>query len=139
MTVLNEIEDAKKVYEYVSKLPYVGKIIMVGHSQGGVVTAMTSAQLGADKVSAIDLLAPAAALREDNLRGNLFGVPFDAKNPPEKTFIKPLNFTVGKDYVITGQNLPIYETARTYEGQALIIHGTGDVIVPYTYGKRFYD
>ena len=42
MTVLNEIEDAKKVYEYVCRLPYVDGVAMVGHSQGGVVTAMTA-------------------------------------------------------------------------------------------------
>ena len=48
-------------------------------------------------------------------------------------------YTIGRQYVKTAQELPIYETARTYDGQALIIHGKADNIVPYTYGKRFYD
>lgn len=139
MTVVNEIEDAKRVYEYVSKLPYVGKIAMVGHSQGGVVTAMTSAQLGSDKICATALLAPAAVLRDNLLVGYVFGNTFDPLNPPEKFIIPHIPYTLGKNYIVSGQSLPIYETARTYEGQTLIIHGKTDIIVPYTYGKRFYD
>ena len=42
MTVLNEIEDAKKVYAYVRLLPDVTNISIAGHSQGGVVTSMTA-------------------------------------------------------------------------------------------------
>jgi pimeloyl-ACP methyl ester carboxylesterase len=34
--------------------------------------------------------------------------------------------------------LPIYETSAKYDGPALIIHGTGDRVVPYTYGERFH-
>ena len=36
MTVLNEIEDAKAVYDYAGKLPGVTGIALAGHSQGGV-------------------------------------------------------------------------------------------------------
>ena len=45
MTVPNEIEDAKKVVNYVSDLRYVSSLAIVGHSQGGVVAAMTAGQL----------------------------------------------------------------------------------------------
>ena len=64
MTVLNEIEDAKCILRYASSLPWVSKIAMGGHSQGGVVTAMTSGQLVAQadkdikKIQAVVLLAP---------------------------------------------------------------------------------
>ncbi|MBQ4431989.1 MAG: alpha/beta hydrolase, partial [Synergistaceae bacterium] len=40
MTVLNEIEDAKQVYEYVRDLRYVSDVSISGHSQGGVVSSM---------------------------------------------------------------------------------------------------
>ena len=50
MTVLNEIEDAKKVYDYAAKLPNVISISLAGHSQGGVVASMTAGLLGTDKV-----------------------------------------------------------------------------------------
>ena len=45
MTVPNEIVDARKVVEYVSDLRYVSSLAIVGHSQGGVVAAMTAGQL----------------------------------------------------------------------------------------------
>lgn len=41
MTVPNEIVDTKHVLEYVEHLDYVNRIALAGHSQGGVVAAMT--------------------------------------------------------------------------------------------------
>ena len=40
MTVLNEIEDANAILNYVKTDPHVRNIYLVGHSQGGVVTSM---------------------------------------------------------------------------------------------------
>lgn len=45
---------------------------------------------------------------------------------------------MGHDYIATAQTLPIYETAKEYKGAVLVIHGTWDVIVPYTYGERYH-
>ena len=139
MTVLNEIEDAKKVYEYVSTLPEVTSISIAGHSQGGVVTSMVAGQLGTDKVKCIALLAPAAVLREDAIRGMLQDVQYDSLNPPEYILIKSPHgdFKVGRNYVKVAQTLPIYETAIAFQGPACLIHGTGDIVVPYTYSLRY--
>ena len=136
MTVLNEIEDAKKVFDYASKLPNVTSISIAGHSQGGVVASMVAGELGAKKIKAVVLLAPAAVLRDDSLRGNLFGTKYDALNPPE--FVEIFGgHKVGRDYILTAQTLPIFETAEKFTGPALMIHGTGDVIVPYTYSLSY--
>lgn len=138
MTVPNEISDAKKVFNYARSLPNVTSISIAGHSQGGVVASMVAGELGAKKIKAVVLMAPAAVLRDDSLRGNLFGKNFDALNPP--AFVE-LNlekiWRVGHDYVVTAQTLPIYETAEKFTGPALMIHGTGDVIVPYTYSLSY--
>ena len=131
MTVLNEIEDAKKVYNYVSKLPEVTSISIAGHSQGGVVTSMLAGELGTDKVKSIALMAPAAIIREDAIRGNFFNITFDSLNPPEYVEIFG-GHKIGRNYIITAQTLPIYETAEKYQGSAFMIHGTGDILVPYT-------
>ena len=40
MTVLNEIEDANAILNYVKTDPHVRNIYLVGHSQGGVVASM---------------------------------------------------------------------------------------------------
>ena len=139
MTVLNEIEDAKKVFDYASKLPNVTSISIAGHSQGGVVASMVAGELGAKKIKAVVLMAPAAVLRDDSIRGNLFGVKYDSLNPPEyvEIFTPHGTFKVGRNYILTAQTLPIYETAEKFTGPALMIHGTGDVVVPYTYSLSY--
>ena len=138
MTVPNEIEDAKCVYEYVASLPFAGDIAYTGHSQGGVVAAMTSGDLGADKVKCVVLLAPAAVLRDDAIRGSTMGARYNPLDPPEEI---PLfgGLKLGGEYIRTAFSLPIYETAKKYTGPGCIIHGTGDQVVPYTYGERFHE
>ena len=139
MTVLNEIEDAKKVYDFASKLPNVTSISIAGHSQGGVVASMVAGELGANKIKAVVLMAPAAVLRDDAIRGNLMGKTYDALNPPEYVEISTPHgsYKVGRNYIQTAQVLPIYETAEKFTGAALMIHGTGDVVVPYTYSLSY--
>ena len=140
MTVLNEIEDAKHVYAYVRDLPGVTSVSMAGHSQGGVVTSMVAGQLGADRIKCIALMAPAAVLREDALRGNIFTEHYDAVNPPEYVEIDHRDTKrLGRAYIKTAQTLPIYETAERFHGKAFMIHGTGDIVVPYTYSLRYKD
>lgn len=136
MTVPNEIEDAKRVYEYADKLPEVTSVSFAGHSQGGVVTSMTAGILGTQKVKSIALMAPAAVLREDAIRGMIFDIRYDSLNPPETIDIMK-GLKLGANYVKTAQTLPIYETASQYQGPAFMLHGTGDVVVPYTYSLRY--
>lgn len=137
MTVLNEIEDAKKVFDYVSSLPYAGRIVLVGHSQGGVVASMTAGELGGDKVSAVVLLAPAAVLREDAIRGNTQGALYDPLDPPATVKLPGRDLSIGAAYIRTAYSLPIYETASRYQGPALMLHGNEDHIVPYTYSECY--
>ena len=136
MTVPNEINDAKKVIEYVRDLRYVSKIALVGHSQGGVVASMTAGELGSD-ISAVVLMAPAAVLRDDAIRGSTFGKQYNPLDSPEYVELWGPQ-RLGRNYIKTAFSLPIYETAANYHGPALIIHGNGDRIVPYTYGLRFH-
>ncbi len=141
MTVPNEIEDAKKVMEYVSDLRYVSSLAIVGHSQGGVVAAMTAGQLskelGESPFKAVALMAPAAVLREDAIRGSTMGKQYDPFDPGEYVELWG-GLKLGGKYIRTAFSLPIYETAAKYQGPALIIHGNADRVVPYTYGERFH-
>ena len=137
MTVPNEIEDAKLVYEYVKSLPFAGDIALTGHSQGGVVASMTAGDLGADGVRCVVLLAPAAVLRDDAIRGSTMGARYNPLDPPATVQLFP-GKNLGGEYIRTAFSLPIYETAKKYTGPACIIHGTGDQVVPYTYGERYH-
>ena len=136
MTVLNEIEDALCVFRYVQGLSRAGRIGLVGHSQGGVVASMVAGRLGR-QVSSVVLLAPAAVLRDDAIRGNTMGAVYDPLNPPE--YVNVGNHRLGREFIRTAFSLPIYETASRYHGRASVIHGTGDRIAPYTYGIRYHE
>ena len=141
MTVPNEIEDAKKVVEYVRDLRYVSDMAIVGHSQGGVVASMTagllSEELGEPAFKTVVLMAPAAVLRDDAIRGNTMGKSYDPFDPGEYVELWG-GLKLGGKYIRTAFSLPIHETAIKYQGQALIIHGNADRVVPYTYGERYH-
>ena len=141
MTVPNEIEDAKKVVEYVRDLNYVSDLAIAGHSQGGVVAAMTAGELsealGEPAFKAVALMAPAAVLRDDAIRGNTMGKSYDPFDAGEYVELWG-GLKLGGNYIRTAFTLPIYETAAKYQGPAIIVHGNADRVVPYTYGERFH-
>jgi pimeloyl-ACP methyl ester carboxylesterase len=137
MTVPNEIEDAKKVIEYIRDLRYVDGIALVGHSQGGVVASMTAGDLADEDIRCVVLMAPAAVLRDDAIRGSTMGANYDPLDPPEYVELWG-GKKLGRNYIKTAFSLPIYETAAKYHGPALIVHGTADRVVPYTYGERYH-
>lgn len=142
MTVLNEIEDLKDVISWAQQQPWVKNISLVGHSQGGVVVSMVSGELGSKVVKAEVLLAAAAVLRDDALRGNTMGAIYNPWNFKGDYIELPRSpeagaLLLGKDYVETAIHLPIYESAANYKGPALIVQGTHDQIVPYTYAERY--
>lgn len=138
MTVLNEIEDLKDVIKWAEQQPWVENISLLGHSQGGVVASMTAGELGDEVIKNLVLMAPAAVLRDDALRGNTMGAQYDPWNMTSDYVQLPFgDLKLGRKYIETAVNLPIYETAFNYDGPVLVIHGTHDRVVPYTYGERY--
>lgn len=139
MTVLNEIEDAKCIYQYASSLPWVdtNRIAILGASQGGVVASMAAGELGHTKLAAAVLMCPAAVLRDDCIRGNTMGKRYNPLDPPVRVDLGN-GKVLGREFIKTTFNLPIYETAERFHGKACIIHGTGDRTAPYTYGIRYH-
>lgn len=138
MTVPNEIEDLKDVVSWAQAQPWVENISLVGHSQGGVVVSMTAGELGDSVIKNIVLMAPAAVLRDDAIRGNTMGAQYDPWNLKDDYVELPWSgHKLGRGYIESAVNLPIYETAWRYSGPVLVIHGTHDRIVPYTYAERY--
>ena len=82
MTVRTELDDARRVIDYVRRAGAYDSIALVGHSQGGVVAGMIAGELG-DEIKALVQLAPAAVLKDDALQGVLMGKHYDPSNPPE--------------------------------------------------------
>lgn len=146
MTIEKEIADALAIWEYAESLPYVTQIGLLGHSQGGVIASMTAGQLAAagGRVPAgVVLLAPGSVIKQACQGGKFFNARFDPADQP--AFIRCWGtMKLGREYLLTTQQLDIYGTAAAYEGPVLLLHGTKDSIVPMwcseeylaTYGSR---
>lgn len=138
MTIQNEILDAKAVYESVVRRPFVREISFLGHSQGGVVASMLAGDLGETKVKSLVLMSPAGVIPDSLASGNLFGTFFNPGSPPV-TVLAHNGFIAGREYILTGMKLHIYETSAQYKGNVCILYGKEDVAVPYKYIKRYAD
>ena len=147
MTIENEIAEATAMWQYACSLPYVSKIGLLGHSQGGVVASMTAGRIAASgskkQPYGLVLIAPASVLKTACNQGSMLGAKFNPQNPPE--YIKCFGMMkVSREYILSTQQLDIYGTAKAYNGPVRIIHGSDDTLVPMwcsedfkrTYGER---
>ena len=141
MTIENEIADAIAIWHYASSLPYVTRIGMLGHSQGGVVASMTAGRISTMPTTtkplyALVLIAPATVLKNACQNGKLFDARFDPVNPPE--YVKCFGLMkLGREYLLTTQQLDIYGTASAYQGPVLILHGENDRLVPLWCSQQY--
>jgi len=127
MTLDNEVNEAKIIYEYVASLPWVDteNICIAGHSQGGLVTGVTAGDLGASKVRCAVLLAPAACIHTMASSGHMFGYEATIDDMPDSiVFWKGLY--LGKPYMISARDMDVYGRTSNYEGPMSVIQGTND-------------
>lgn len=136
-TIPSEIADARAVLEYVRSLPYVTKVVLLGHSQGGVVAGMLAGELSGEGLApdALVLMAPGAVVKDYALEGKYLGVKCDPVNPPE--YVQVYWYKFSREYILSAQTLPIYEVSALYKGPVCIVHGTADIIVPVKYSDQY--
>ena len=140
MTIGNEIEDALAMWEYAKALPYVSEIGLLGHSQGGVVASMTAGILESrgEKPAGLVLIAPGSVIQDACRNGRFFGAEFNPADPPE--YIKCFGtMKLGREYLLSTQELDIYGTAKGYTGPVRLIHGSKDTIVPMSCSEKFVE
>lgn len=140
MTIGNEIADALAMWEYAKSLPYVSEIGLLGHSQGGVVASMTAGILAerGEESAGLVLIAPGSVIQDACRNGRFFGAEFDPADPPE--YVKCFGIMkLGREYILTTQELDIYGTAKAYTGPVRLIHGSKDTIVPMSCSERFVE
>ena len=140
MTIEKELADARAVWDYVQSLPYVKGVGLLGHSQGGVVASMAAGRLASESSvpSGVVLIAPGSVIKEACQGGKFFNARFDPKDPPE--YIRCFGFyKLGREYLVTTQQLDIYGTAAAYQGPVLLLHGDRDGIVPMWCSERYLE
>ena len=134
MTISSEVKDAVAAINYVKQLPETDRILLVGHSQGGVASILTAGLIGNESIDHLVLLAPAIVLKDGARNGNILGGTFNPEQLPETL---PIVWGVlGRNYIADAQHLPIYEEFVKYKGETTIIHGTADEVVPTSYSEK---
>lgn len=128
MTLFNELEDAKAIYNYVASLPWVDKkrISIAGHSQGGLETGLLAGDLGAEKIRSAVLLAPAACIHTMAESGNMFGI--DIRNEASLPDSVELwgGKCVGKAYLQSALECDVFERTSHYTGPVLVVQALND-------------
>ena len=138
MTLSNEVADARAVWDYARRLPYVKGIAFAGHSQGGVIAGILAGELeaeGAGRPACLVQLAPAAVLKDDALKGQCMNAKYDPANPPE--YVNVFFHKLGRKFILEAQQYPIYEKSVRYTGKVCLIHGAKDKIVPLSYSRKY--
>ena len=140
MTIEKELADARAVWDYVQGLSYVNGVGLLGHSQGGVIASMAAGRLANESavLSGVVLIAPGSVIKEACQGGKFFNATFDPKDPPE--YIRCWGiYKLGREYLVTTQQLDIYGTAAAYQGPVLLLHGDRDGIVPMWCSERYLE
>lgn len=138
MTIERELADARAVWDYVAGLPYVSAVGLLGHSQGGVVASMAAGRLALEGMApaGMVLIAPGAVIKEACQGGKFFNARFDPKDPPE--YVRCWGtMKLGREYMLSTQELDIYGTAASYGGPVLLLHGDRDGIVPMWCSEKY--
>lgn len=138
MTVFTEREDLKAVIEYAKAQPYTDpeRLLLMGCSQGGLVTALTAAELG-EQVEGIILFYPALSIPDDARKGSMIRARFDPNAIPETMRCGPMK--LGRAYAASVLDLDPFAVIPAYRGDVLIVHGNADDLVDISYSRRAYE
>lgn len=130
MSVTDEKESLKTIVKYFKKQKDIDKkrIVLVGESQGGLVSALAASELK-KQVSNLVLIYPALCI-PDNWNDRYPRV----EDIPEVSEIWGVK--LGKKFMMDIRPMKPFETIGKYKGRVLIVHGTDDKVVPLDYSKR---
>ena len=128
MSVLTEKQNLLDIIDDICELPMVDKLMLVGFSQGGVVTGLTAVER-ADKIAGEVLFYPALCISDNGHEayGSRENIPDD-----------PTAFwqTVGRIYYEDVWDLDLTALVTQYDGEVLMFHGTNDPAVHHSYSVK---
>ena len=129
MTVFTEVEDLRAVVAMVKQLDYVdpSRVVLLGSSQGGLVSALLAEQLQS-AVASMVLFYPAFNIPEMVSKfagmGNWGNGGLGVMMSMSETFVNTI-----KDY-------DVWSNIGTYSCPVCIVHGTSDFIVPISNSEK---
>lgn len=133
MTAPSEVEDLRSVLSKCREMFPGKKIVVIGHSLGGLVSLLLASK-APSLLDGMVLLAPALVVEDECRNGRIVYERFDKDNVPE--FVEVWGGKVGREYFITGANLDIYNTVKSFRGNFCLIQGDEDIFVPVSYAKE---
>ena len=113
-TIFTEMDNLSFIVDYFSTLTNVNEIFLFGTSQGGLVSSVVADD------------------KEDLISGLILFYP--AYNIPELILKYPSSSDAS--YVEQLKDYDVYEHIGKFKKDVLIVHGTSDFIVPYSYSER---
>lgn len=136
MTIGGEVSDAIKSIDVLTAMPGVDaeRIGILGLSMGGCVAAFVSGQ--DTRVKSTVMWAPLSDDPPDRKNEILERV----KNPPTPEELALANPNiVGKAFYEELPKISPSATIQAFTGALLVIHGSGDDVVPVSHGRRYYE
>ena len=135
MSVLTEISDIKAVIRFAQSLHNTdeSELLLVGCSQGGLVAALTAAQMP-ETVNGLVLLYPALCIPDAARAGEMLWLKFDPSHIPEKMHAGPM--PLGRRYAADVMNMDAFRQIAGYSGKVLLLHGDRDAIVDISCAEK---
>lgn len=130
MSILDEQSDLQAIVDYFRSQPYVDpdRIMLIGESQGGLVSALTAAQMN-KKVSQLVLIYPALCIPDN----------WNARYPklediPDTTRL--WNVPMGRRFFEEVRTIDPFKTMKKFKKPVLIIQGDADQVVSMDDSRR---
>lgn len=130
MSIRDEQSDLEAIVRYFKSQPDVdaSRIVLIGESQGGLVSALTASHLKAD-IHALILVFPAFCIPDN----------WNERYPhttdiPDTTRL--WNVPLSRRFFTEIRNLQVFPTLKKFTNPVLLIHGDADPIVPVDYSRR---
>ena len=133
MSVMTEASDLEAVLQTVKTWDYVdpGKIILLGGSQGGLVTIVAGAE-HQDEIAGMILMYPALSAKDDHGVNRYAG----KESVPSVVSLFGGWMQVGSNYITDIWDVDFYELLADYQGKVLLMHGDRDGTVPLSYSEK---
>ena len=130
MSVIDEKEDVKHIVRYFRQQPDVDStgIVLIGESQGGLVSALAAADLQ-NEVSRLILIYPALCIPDN----------WNERYPegqviPDTTRV--WNVPLGRRFFEEVTKIDVWKEIVRYQGPVQIVHGSKDPVVPLWYSEK---